>query len=43
MNLGKRATEALGLKPRSEFIDAGPIPHQGIVYDKQKGVVAVKG
>lgn len=36
---GRRAEEILGRKLRSNFIDAGPVPHHGIAYDKQKGIV----
>jgi len=39
---GKRAEEILGRKLRSNFIDAGPVPHHGIVYDKAKGIVERK-
>ena len=37
---GKRAEEILGKKLRSNFIDAGPVPHHGIQYDKAKGILA---
>ena len=36
---GKQAEEVLGRKLRSNFIDAGPVPHQGIQYDKEKGIL----
>lgn len=36
---GKRAEEILGRKLRSNFIDAGPVPHRGIQYDKKKGIL----
>jgi hydroxymethylglutaryl-CoA lyase len=36
---GKRAEEILGRKLRSNFIDAGPVPHEGIRYDKEKGIL----
>jgi hydroxymethylglutaryl-CoA lyase len=36
---GKRAEEILGRKLRSNFIDAGPVPHHGITYDKEKGIL----
>jgi hydroxymethylglutaryl-CoA lyase len=36
---GKRAEEILGRKLRSNFIEAGPVPHQGIRYDKEKGIL----
>lgn len=36
---GHRAEQILGRKLRSNFLDAGPVPHQGIVYDKEKGIV----
>lgn len=39
---GRRAEEILGRKLRSNFLDAGPVPHQGIVYDKSKGILAEK-
>ncbi len=37
--LGGRAEEVIGRQLRSNFILAGPVPHQGIVYDKTKGIV----
>jgi hydroxymethylglutaryl-CoA lyase len=40
---GRRAEEILGRKLRSNFVDAGPVPHHGIVYDKSKGILAPKG
>lgn len=39
--MGRRAEEILGRKLRSNFLDAGPVPHQGIVYDKKKGILDV--
>ncbi len=36
---GKRSEEILGRKLRSNFIDAGPVPHEGIKYDKEKGII----
>ncbi|MBI5440752.1 MAG: hydroxymethylglutaryl-CoA lyase [Deltaproteobacteria bacterium] len=35
---GRRAEEILGRKLRSNFLDAGPVPHQGIVWDKVRGI-----
>lgn len=35
---GRRAEQILGRKLRSNFIDAGPVPHTGIQYDKEKGI-----
>lgn len=32
--VGRRAEEILGRKLRSNFLDAGPVPHAGIDYDK---------
>ena len=40
--MGRRAEEILGRKLRSNFLDAGPVPHKGIVYDKDEGIVNVK-
>jgi hydroxymethylglutaryl-CoA lyase len=40
---GRRVEEILGRKLRSNFLDAGPVPHKGIVYDKDKGIVEKKG
>ncbi len=40
--LGRRAEEILGRRLRSNFINAGPVPHQGIVYDEKQGIVEVK-
>lgn len=36
---GRRGEEILGRKLRSNFIDAGPVPHHGIEYDKTEGIV----
>ena len=36
---GKRAEEILGRRLRSNFISAGPVPHGGIQYDKEKGIL----
>ncbi len=36
---GKRAEEILQRNLRSNFINAGPVPHQGIQYDKEKGIL----
>jgi hydroxymethylglutaryl-CoA lyase len=36
--LGARAEEVLGRRLRSNFLLAGPVPHKGIVYDKQEGI-----
>lgn len=40
---GKRAEQLLGRKLRSNFIEAGPVPHQGIIYDKSRGILGAKG
>lgn len=37
--LGGQAEQVLGRKLRSNYILAGPVPHQGIVYDKQQGIL----
>jgi len=37
---GRRSEEVLGRKLRSNLIDAGPVPHLGIEYDKDKGIIA---
>lgn len=39
---GRRAEQILGRKLRSNFVHAGPVPHQGIVYDKSKGILGAK-
>lgn len=39
---GRRAEEVLGRKLRSNFLNAGPVPHQGIDYDKAKGILGVR-
>ena len=36
---GKRSEVILGRKLRSNFVDAGPVPHQGIRYDVEKGIL----
>ena len=43
IDAGHRAEQILERKLRSNFIDIGPVPHKGIVYDKKKGIVGVKG
>jgi hydroxymethylglutaryl-CoA lyase len=35
---GKRSEEILGHKCRSNYIDSGPVVHEGIEYDKEKGI-----
>ncbi len=37
--LGGRAEEIIGRQLRSNYILSGPVTHQGIVYDKQRGIV----
>ena len=37
--VGKRSEEILGRKLRSNFVDAGPVPHQGIRYDKERVIL----
>jgi hydroxymethylglutaryl-CoA lyase len=37
--LGAKAEDVLGRRLRSNFLMAGPVPHKGIVYDKQRGIV----
>ncbi len=37
--LGKKSEEILGRQLRSNFINAGPVPHKGIEYDKEKGIL----
>ena len=39
---GRRAEAIIGRRLRSNFINAGPVPHTGIVYDKEKGILGVK-
>lgn len=41
--LGRRNEEILGRRLRSNFIQAGPVPHGGIEYDKSKGILGHKG
>lgn len=36
---GRRAEEVLGRQLRSNFLQAGPVPHEGITYDKQHGIL----
>jgi len=42
MKLGLRAEEIIGRRLRSNYVLAGPVPHQGIVWDKQRGIVENK-
>jgi len=39
ISMGKRAEQILGRKLRSNFIDAGPVPHRGIVWDRGQGII----
>jgi hydroxymethylglutaryl-CoA lyase len=41
--VGARAEQVLGRRLRSNFLLAGPVPHQGIVWDKQRGILGPKG
>jgi hydroxymethylglutaryl-CoA lyase len=41
--LGARAESVLGRRLRSNFLQAGPVPHAGIVYDKQRGIAGAAG
>lgn len=41
LHFGRRAEEILERRLRSNFLDAGPVPHQGIVWDKEKGIQGV--
>ncbi|MEW6487271.1 MAG: hypothetical protein AB1578_05065 [Thermodesulfobacteriota bacterium] len=36
---GRCAEEALGRQLRRNFLQAGPVPHQGIQYDKLAGIL----
>lgn len=36
--LGARAEELIGRQLRSNYLLAGPVPHQGVSWDKQKGI-----
>lgn len=38
--LGNRVEQVLGRRLRSNYLLAGPVPHQGIVYDKQQGILS---
>lgn len=38
--MGRRAEEVLHRQLRSNFTQAGPVPHTGIVYDKQEGILS---
>ena len=40
--LGARAEAVLGRNLRSNYILAGPVPHRGIVYDKQRGILGTR-
>ncbi len=39
LGLGRRAEELIGRKLRSNFLLAGPVPHKGRQWDKQKGLL----
>ena len=38
LKAGQRAEEILDRRLRSNFLTAGPVPHKGITYDKEKGI-----
>jgi hydroxymethylglutaryl-CoA lyase len=38
--LGHRVEQVLGRRLRSNYLLAGPVPHQGIVYDKKQGILS---
>jgi hydroxymethylglutaryl-CoA lyase len=38
--MGKRAEECVGRPLRSNYLLAGPVPHQGVQWDKAKGLLA---
>jgi len=40
LRLGGRAEEVLGRRLRSNYLLAGPVPHTGIVYDKDHGILS---
>jgi hydroxymethylglutaryl-CoA lyase len=40
LQVGARAEQVLGRRLRSNYLLAGPVPHQGVQYDKQKGLVS---
>ncbi|WP_025321151.1 hydroxymethylglutaryl-CoA lyase [Deferrisoma camini] len=42
LELGRKAEQTLNRRLRSNFLQAGPVPHQGIVYDKEKGILGEK-
>ncbi len=39
VRLGERAEEVIGRRLRSNYILAGPVPHAGIVWDKNVGIL----
>lgn len=39
LGLGRRAEEILGRQLRSHFLQAGPVPHGGVSYDKERGIL----
>jgi hypothetical protein len=41
--VGARAEELLGRSLRSNFLLAGPVPHRGREYDKNRGIVQPAG
>ncbi|MBI4953240.1 MAG: hydroxymethylglutaryl-CoA lyase [Myxococcales bacterium] len=40
---GQRAEEVLGQRLRSNYIHAGPVPHKGIAYDTERGILGAEG
>lgn len=40
---GKRAEEIIGRRLRSDFLLAGPVPHHGLLWDREKGIIDPQG
>lgn len=42
LRLAHRVEEIIGRRLRSNYLLAGPVPHQGIVYDKRAGILGAR-
>jgi hypothetical protein len=40
--VGARAEQVLGRPLRSNYLRAGPVPHRGVKYDKQRGLAGAQ-
>lgn len=42
LRLGRRSEEILGRRLRSNYLEAGPVPHAGVRYDRERGILGAE-